>query len=172
MTPHFLLPLSIFYCPPLKAHLLLCYLSISGALWRSPPILSLCAQVLVCTGIALVFLSCVSSSSSPLSYPPIPLSFVLREPSESSDSGSQGGGGGGGRRWTVVSAEQWGWLASCSVRCCAVSGTLSGQLASRPPPPDWSPLCETHNSTYSKPLFTCGICNIAGFICSVSSVYG
>ena len=53
-------------------------------------------------------------------------------------SGSLEGIGGG---LAIVIAEQWGWAASCSAKCCAVSGTLSGRPASPPPPQGWSPLC-------------------------------
>lgn len=143
-----LLPLCLFNCPPLTAHLLLRYLSISGASQRCPPVLSLCTQVLVCAGISLLLVFYpVFLLASGLSFNPTdPLCFVLRESVKMMVSVVAGSRGGRGGR-SVVSAGPWGWAASCSVRCCAVSGTLSGRPASPPTPPDGSPLCDT-NSTH------------------------
>ena len=163
MTPLLLLLLLLLplNCPPLTAHLLLRYLSISGEDETS-------RLKSVRTGISLLLvfflIQCFFFPCSSLSKPMEPLSPLRQESGVSkwSGSGSQvqcvaaGFHGEDEEAQAVVSAGRWGWAASCSVRCCAASGTLSGRPASPPPPPDWSPLCGRKQQH---------ICNITEFVC-------
>lgn len=154
MTP---LP-SHFNRPPLTAHLLLHYLSISGEgeTFRIKSVRTGACLRRYCHTFSL--LSSVLTSSVPL-FEACGRHLLCGKRAESSSSqvawvasGSQGGIRGG---LTIVIAERWGWAASCSAKCCAVSGTLSGRPASPPPPQGWSPLYNKYKH----------ISYIAGFIC-------